>query len=163
MGTLYQYFPNREALLYAVLERHMEGVHTAVARACVQHRGDGVQAIASALVTAFADYIEANYSRAVAMQFLITEPSSAVLLGEVMDRIHLNIAELLNSTSDAVFEEPRTVSFILVGAIMGVLRALARRGWSADSFDVLRKQLTILVANYLSNSGPPAALHFATR
>ena len=35
VGTLYQYFPNKQALLFAVLERHMQRVVEAVEEACV--------------------------------------------------------------------------------------------------------------------------------
>src|ERR1044072_3070330 len=52
-GSLYQYYPDRDALLAAVLERHLDGITTAVERACSDHRGKPVSQMASALVTAF--------------------------------------------------------------------------------------------------------------
>ena len=40
VGTLYQYFPNKSALLKAVLERHLDGVVEAVEQVCREQRGE---------------------------------------------------------------------------------------------------------------------------
>ena len=36
VGTLYQYFPNKEALLFAILLRHFEEVAEAIERICIR-------------------------------------------------------------------------------------------------------------------------------
>src|SRR5580698_749848 len=36
VGTLYQYFPNKQSLLFAVLEDHLDKVSAAVEAACVR-------------------------------------------------------------------------------------------------------------------------------
>ena len=36
VGTLYQYYPNKQSLLYAVMEEHLDRVATAVEAACEQ-------------------------------------------------------------------------------------------------------------------------------
>src|SRR6185369_16623947 len=38
VGTLYQYYPNKQALLFAVLSEHLEHVTAAVEAACEQAR-----------------------------------------------------------------------------------------------------------------------------
>src|SRR6195952_1600208 len=55
VGTLYQYFPNKSALLRAVLERHLGSVADAVETACEEYRGAPLETMAMALVTAFFD------------------------------------------------------------------------------------------------------------
>src|SRR5476649_1584223 len=42
VGSLYQYYPNRDALLATVLEQHLNTVATAVETACQQCRGQSV-------------------------------------------------------------------------------------------------------------------------
>src|SRR5271169_5813388 len=37
VGTLYQYYPNKQALLYAVMQRHLEHVASTVEQACERH------------------------------------------------------------------------------------------------------------------------------
>src|SRR5688572_1701227 len=53
VGSLYQYYPNRDALLAAVLQEHLAGIADAVERACREQRGKPVSEMASALVAAF--------------------------------------------------------------------------------------------------------------
>ena len=39
VGSLYQYFPNRQALITAVIERYLEGLHTIIQQHCRALRG----------------------------------------------------------------------------------------------------------------------------
>lgn len=53
VGTLYQYFPHKKALLQAALKRHLEGVTATVERACQEQKGNSLEQMGTALVTAF--------------------------------------------------------------------------------------------------------------
>src|ERR1700712_34178 len=53
VGTLYQYFPNKSALLKAVLERHLDAVVEAVEQVSREQRGNSLAQMGAALVTAF--------------------------------------------------------------------------------------------------------------
>src|SRR5579859_6301141 len=55
VGTLYQYYPNKQSLLLAVLASHLDNVATAVEAACEQARGQSLAAMISAVVNAFVD------------------------------------------------------------------------------------------------------------
>src|ERR1700677_833535 len=49
VGTLYQYCPNKSALLKAALKRHLEDVTEAVELACREQRGHSLEQMAAAL------------------------------------------------------------------------------------------------------------------
>jgi AcrR family transcriptional regulator len=53
VGTLYQYYPNKQALLYAVLEVHGTKVAEAVESACRACCGAAVKVLVAAVVEAF--------------------------------------------------------------------------------------------------------------
>jgi AcrR family transcriptional regulator len=55
VGTMYQYFPHKQSLLYAVLQRHLERVAAAVEHACRELQGSSLAAMASGLVNAYLD------------------------------------------------------------------------------------------------------------
>lgn len=55
VGTLYQYFPNKRALLQAVLQRHLLEVTTQVERVCREQAGNPLREMATSLVTTFLD------------------------------------------------------------------------------------------------------------
>src|SRR5271167_2767949 len=52
VGTLYQYFPNKSALLKAALKRHLDEVSEAVERVCAGQKGCSLEQMAAALMTA---------------------------------------------------------------------------------------------------------------
>ena len=53
VGTLYQYFPNKSALLQAALKRHLAEVAEAVELVCAEQKGRTHRQMVDALVTAF--------------------------------------------------------------------------------------------------------------
>src|SRR4051812_33110337 len=50
VGTIYQYFPHKQALLYAVLQQHLEKVAQAIETSCERCRGQPVAVMSDALV-----------------------------------------------------------------------------------------------------------------
>src|ERR1700735_4023641 len=52
VGALYQYFPNKSALLQAVLRRHLSEVAEAVETVCGEQKGRSLEQMATALITA---------------------------------------------------------------------------------------------------------------
>ena len=53
VGTLYQYFPNKSALLQAALSRHLHEVTEAVEQVCREQRGKPLARMATALISEF--------------------------------------------------------------------------------------------------------------
>src|SRR5262245_32230466 len=53
VGSLYQYYPNRDALLAAVLSEHLTGIADAMGAALASACGKPVAEVAKALVTSF--------------------------------------------------------------------------------------------------------------
>src|SRR4030088_2040111 len=53
VGTLYQYFPNKSALLQAALKRHLDAVTEAVELVCKEQEGETLRHMATALITTF--------------------------------------------------------------------------------------------------------------
>ena len=50
VGTLYQYYPNKQALLSAVLEQHLEKVAGALEGACDAHRHEELERMVRGVV-----------------------------------------------------------------------------------------------------------------
>jgi AcrR family transcriptional regulator len=53
VGTLYQYFPNKRALLQAVLKRQLAEVTEAVGLVCKKQEGEPLRQMVTALITTF--------------------------------------------------------------------------------------------------------------
>ncbi|PTY37924.1 hypothetical protein BGP77_15805 [Saccharospirillum sp. MSK14-1] len=55
VGSLYQYFPNKEALLAAVMGRHLDHIGEAMEQACIAGKGQDTATMAAQLVDGFMD------------------------------------------------------------------------------------------------------------
>ena len=119
VGSLYQYYPNRDALLAGVLEKHLEGIAGAVERACHEHRGKQLSQMGSAFVVAFLAAKLRDPREAKALYAVAEERGGAVLAARMRSRIEAAVAAMLASAPDAQFDDPAMVAKIALGALVG--------------------------------------------
>jgi len=150
VGSMYQYFPSKDALLCAVLQRHMDAITSALEDVSKRHRGRGVATIARELITAFVNAKAARLEETQALYLVAASLESAPIFRNVSARMETAVADLLASASDATIHDAVGASFILVNAIAGATRALIERGPKAESLEVLRHELTLMAEGYLS-------------
>ncbi len=149
VGSLYQYYPNRDALLAAVLEKHLEGIADAVERACQDHRGKTLRQMASAFVVSFLDAKLRNPKEAKALYAVAEERGGAALAARMRARIAAAVAAMLESAPDARFDDPAMVATIAVGALVGPVQALLKEDAPAQCRARQERELVVLVTAYL--------------
>lgn len=157
VGTMYQYFPNKQALLYAVLQRHLNGIATAVEAACDAHRGASVNTMVGSLVAAYIDAKAVRVPVSRALYKVAAELEVGELRGEISKRIHHAIVTLLNSATDARFDDPSAVAFTMQAAMTGTARAVFESGATPAMLNVLRSQLTLMCKGYVLLVAKPGA------
>ncbi|ARN81963.1 hypothetical protein DSM21852_13110 [Methylocystis bryophila] len=148
VGSLYQYYPNRDALLAAVLEKHLEGVAAAVERACLEHRGRRLSEAASAFVVAFLAAKLRAPEEAKALYAVAEERGGAVLVARMRKRIVAAVAAMLESVSDARLDDPVTIATIALGALVGPVQGVLKEGAPAQFRRRLERELVLLVTAY---------------
>jgi len=141
VGSLYQYYPNRDALLAAVLEKHLSGVANAVDRACREYRGRPVSEMVSALVTAFVAAKLRDPEKSKALYAVAGERRGPELVAEMHRRILAVIATMLASAPDAHFDDPYLTGTIAFNAMVGPVRALLEGQVRPDSKHVSKGSL----------------------
>jgi AcrR family transcriptional regulator len=149
VGSMYQYFPHKQALLYAVLQQHLETVATAVEAACLQHHGQPVAAMAEALVKAYVDAKTARVEVSRALFQVAVELDTAELLGGITKRINNATTALLASAPDAQFDDLPSVVFTLLAALAGTTRTVFERGARPALVKEMRRQVTTMCRAYL--------------
>ena len=149
VGTMYQYFPHKQSLLYAVLQQHLNIVAEAVEAASKQHQGQSIVTMANGLVTAYVDAMAAHAETSRALYLVAAELDTADLLGGISKRIHVATAALLASAADAKFDDLPAVAFTLLAAMTGTTRTVFERGATPPMLRVLRTQLTMMCRAYL--------------
>jgi AcrR family transcriptional regulator len=152
VGTMYQYFPHKEAILFAVLQRHMEALTLALEDARARHHGEGIHAMADGLVDVFLGAKAAHLRDLPALYLIAAEMDAGSMLRSISKRMESAVAELLASAEDADLGDVAAISFTLIYAMAGSIRALVERGVSVADLQTARRQLVLLVRGYLEQA-----------
>lgn len=154
VGSLYQYYPNRDALLAAVLRKHLDGIAGAVEQACRECRGKPVAEMASALTTAFLAAKLRNPQESKALYAVAEERGGADQVVRLRKRIVAAVAAMLTSAPDAHFDDPAMASMIALSALVGPVRILLE-GRAPAGFEAgLEEQLVLLLSAYFQAHRP---------
>ena len=149
VGTMYQYIPNKQALLYALLEQHLASMSKAMDRAAHDLQGLPLAAMAEGLAEAWleaktGDVVVSRAIYAVALDFDIAD-----LIAANAGRVQEAIEGLLASAPDAAFDDLSGIAFMLVLVMSGAARAALEREATPASLDILRAELPRVCRAYL--------------
>lgn len=149
VGSLYQYYPNRDALLAAVLEKHLDGVARVVEHACQEHRGKPVAQMASGLVTAILAVKLRNPRESKALYAVAEGRGGAKLVRRLHTRMVTAITDMLASAPDAHFDDPAVTAAIALSSLVGPVRLLLEGHAPAGFETSLERQLAVLLTAFL--------------
>lgn len=155
VGTLYQYFPNKSALLQAALRRHMDEVTEAVERVCLEQKGNTLQQMATTLVNAFFAAKMRDAKSSVALYSVSADVDGANIVRQTGVRCNTAIAGMLATAREPLRKDPQLVASMLQSAMAGVSRRLLESGAPEREFDTLRQELIFFVCAYLEARRPP--------
>src|SRR5882724_5567243 len=109
VGTLYQYFPNKSALLQAALKRHLDEVTNAVELVCKQQEGATLRQMSTALITAFFDAKMKNAKTSVALYSVSSDVDGAKIVQQMAVRFNEAIVRMLGTARDPLTTDPQLV------------------------------------------------------
>jgi AcrR family transcriptional regulator len=149
VGTLYQYFPNKSALLQAVLRRHLAEVAEAVELACREQHGRTLRQMATALVIAFLQAKMKDPKTSVALYSISSDLDGAKIAQQVGTRFHKAIVQMLETASEPLTTDRRLVASMLEGAMIGTSRRMLESGAPEKQYDSVREELIFMACAYL--------------
>ncbi|MBV8634323.1 MAG: TetR/AcrR family transcriptional regulator [Burkholderiaceae bacterium] len=153
VGTMYQYFPNKQALLFAVLKRHMEEVAGKVERVCLANAGtDAADMLQNLLVT----YFEAKTSdpeASAAIYGVVAELDVPELIAKFTNRIIKAIETMLSSAADLEFTDVRLVTKMVHVAMIGVIRMIFEHRAGPAQIRKLHAELLLMCLSYVQAAG----------
>ena len=151
VGTLYQYFPNKSALLQAALKRHLDEVIEAVERVCREQKGQTLQRMATVLITTFLNAKMRDAKTSVALYSVSSDVDGAKMARQMGVRSNKAIVEMLKTSREALTKDPQAVAAVLQGAMGGVSRRLLESVTPEREFELLREELIAMACAYLES------------
>jgi AcrR family transcriptional regulator len=151
VGTLYQYFPNKQSLLLSVLKRHQDQVASAVELACRGNHGQRVSAMIESVVEAFVDAKMERSDISMALYATANGVQERALLSKAVKRALAAMVSMLATAPNTKFADLPFTSLMLLSAMGGATRAVLEAGSSPRMVRLLRKQLVLLCQGYLTS------------
>ncbi|NUF16896.1 TetR/AcrR family transcriptional regulator, partial [Acinetobacter lactucae] len=122
VGSIYQYYPNRDSLLAAVLQRHLDSVAEKIEELCLKYEKTSIKTLISALVDEIILAKLSNPEESKALYAISGERGGLDLSKRMNDRMLAAVSNLLESASDIEFDDSQIVAEFVLGAIMGLIR-----------------------------------------
>jgi AcrR family transcriptional regulator len=155
VGSLYQYYPNKQALLFAVLARHLNKVADAVEAAAQLAKGRSLPDMVATVVEAFVGIKLAKVDESRALYGVAGDLKSTDIVNAVGGRCVKAIAAMLSTAPRARFADVRLSAYIWFTAMVGCTRAMLEGGAPPKTLRTLRDQLVALGLSYLRCEGIP--------
>jgi AcrR family transcriptional regulator len=155
IGSLYQYFPNREALITAVIARHLDQMLTVIEKRCRDVAGRPLDE----MVTGMIDAVIAAKWEHIEISRALHEPMAEVRGVECMRdaeaRMAAPVAAILRSCSDASFRDEERIALTMVIACSSLLQAAITDKTTAFNRESLRDHMRAMVLGYLREMRVP--------
>ena len=149
VGTMYQYFPHKQALLYALNERYLEVLSEKIEETCLSQRGASLDVMVGALIETYwsakterADVTRALYRTAV-------ELDNEALIEAFAARVDAATLGMFASASDWKGEDLASVNLTLVTVIFGTVRNAFERNLSPAAVEAVRGHMLQMCRAYL--------------
>jgi AcrR family transcriptional regulator len=155
VGSIYQYFPNKRALLVAVVRRHISEVVTASVEACQAMHGASIREMCSAAVNAFVDAKTHRPEVSRALYLPAAAIGGDALVKEESARSAKAVLAMLITANDVEFSLPEIVSQVLVTSVIGPTQAAIEAGANAQVIAGLKLHLTALCVGYAKEMSKP--------
>jgi AcrR family transcriptional regulator len=159
VGTLYQYFPNKSALLKAVLKRHMDQVTDSIERVCHEQKGHSLDRMATALITTFLEAKMKDVKTSVALYAVSSDVDGAKIVQEMGIKSNKAVVGMLRTAKEELTADPQLIASMLQGVMVGVSRRLLDSTAPEKQIDTLRQELIFLACAYLNACSARACVH----
>ena len=158
VGTLYQYYPNKQSLLFAVLEDHLDKVSAAVEAACEHARHKPSAEMVKEVVEAFVDAKMQRTDLSTALYRIAAELGGPVQVRRTSQRSLKALEEMLRTAPDAGLHQEKFAIQMMFAAMAGATRSVLEAGASPAMVRKVRDHLVLLCQSYMVAVAKPHPL-----
>ena len=149
VGTLYQYYPNKQSLLFAVLENHLNRIAARVEAACENARHQPLAEMIQQMVEAFCDAKMERADISVALYRISADVGGSTMAKRVTLRSQKAVQAMLDTAPDTKSLDKFAVE-IMLSAMAGTMRSLLEAGPSPATVRKAREHLVLLCQSYMA-------------
>jgi AcrR family transcriptional regulator len=150
VGTLYQYFPNKRSLLFAVFEDHLDKVSEAVEAACTDACHRPMSEMIRQVVEAYVNVKMQRVDISVALYKVAPALGGPALVKRTGLRLRKAIEVMLLTAPDLKPSPDRFAIDMMVSAMGGAMRSALEAEASPAMFRKLREHLVLLCQSYMA-------------
>jgi AcrR family transcriptional regulator len=152
VGTMYQYFPNKQALIYALNERYLGGLAEKIEATCHAHHGAPIGRMVDSVIDTYwkAKTERADVTRALYLS--VAEMDNSDMVETFARRVNSATAAMFKSAPDATFADLASVNLTLITVIFGTVRNAFEQRLSAEKINMLQSHLRRMCHSYISDA-----------
>jgi AcrR family transcriptional regulator len=150
VGTLYQYYPNKRSLLFAVFEDHMNKVARAVEVACEDAHNKPISEMIKLVVEAYVDVKMQRADISIALYKVAPDVGGPALVKRTGQRLRKAIESMLLTAPDLKLSPDRFAIDMMLSAMSGAMRSALEAGASPAIFRKMREHLVLLCQSYMA-------------
>lgn len=157
IGSLYQYFPSKDAILVALAEQHVENAFAAVLEEVREKRDAPPRELLRVLVDALlrAHMKEPRLHRVIFEEAHLLDSQFRRRLEELDDRaLHLAREIIAERCNELAVDNPEMASFVVVHVLEGITHTTVIRHPEVMSRPEFREELCRLLESYLLGAPP---------
>lgn len=148
VGTLYQYFPNKQSLLFAVLEQHMDRVTRAVEEVCAANHFEPLEVMVKELVNRFVNEKLTDRDTSVALYRIAAEPGGSLVVNRIRLRYEDAMLAMFQTARMPASADLRYMTHIIFLTLAGTIRGHLESSPSSKAVRQLREHLAKLILAY---------------
>jgi AcrR family transcriptional regulator len=149
VGTLYQYYPNKQSLLFAVLADHLDKVASAVELACEQARQKPLAEMIRTVVEAFIATKLERTDISLALYQIAADIGGPALAKRLGERSRKALETMLQTAPDIEAAPDKFTIEMMFAAMAGATRYVLEAGASPAMTRDLRRHLVVLCQSYI--------------
>jgi AcrR family transcriptional regulator len=155
VGTIYQYFPHKRALFYAINERYLDHLAATVERSCKAQHGGLIADMIEALIASYWSVKMERPEATRALYHSTVEFDNKALVKAFSQRMNALTTAMFTTASDTAFHDVDIVNLTLLATTFGAVRAIFERGLSFSEARAVREHLILMCIAYVKVVGLP--------